>query len=169
MLRVQLMNYILRIMTIFLFLNINNNVFAIETINKIKKESKNIFKTITRKSLTKKELLQFLAEYVIIIDDKKGNGIVTYYFEDVIYKRYKNLEVISQGRWKISRLGKLQIFINDKKNSWKIQTMMVAGFVENTIKIKKKLNSVGVLYKFTYQNKTDYYLKLEEKKLNENN
>ena len=49
---------------------------------------------------------------MIIIDDKRGDGIVTYYFEDTIYKRYKNLEVISEDRWKISRLGKLQIFNN---------------------------------------------------------
>ena len=161
MLRVQLMNYILRIMTIFLFLNINNNVFAIETINKIKKESKNIFKTITRKSLTKKELLQFLAEYVIIIDDKKGNGIVTYYFEDVIYKRYKNLELISQDKWKISKLGSLKIFDSNKKSTWKIQPMK-----KNTINIKKKIASIGKLYYFEYANKTDYYLRLEEKNIN---
>ena len=165
------MSIFFKIITIFFLININisTNTFAVEVIDKIKKEGKGIFKSLTRKSLKKEEILKFISENVIIIDDKRGDGLVTYYFEDTIYKRYKNLEVISQGRWKISRLGKLQIFINDKKNSWKIQTMMVAGFVENTIKIKKKLNSVGVLYKFTYQNKTDYYLKLEEKKLNENN
>ena len=161
MLRVQLMNYILRIMTIFLFLNINNNVFAIETINKIKKESKNIFKTITRKSLTKKELLQFLAEYVIIIDDKKGNGIVTYYFEDVIYKRYKNLELISQDKWTISKLGSLKILDNGKKSTWKIQSAE-----KNIINIKHKIASIGNMYNFNYEDKTDYYLKLEEKKIN---
>ena len=161
MLRVQLMNYILRMMTIFLFLNINNNVFAIETINKIKKESKNIFKTITRKSLTKKELLQFLAEYVIIIDDKKGNGIVTYYFEDVIYKRYKNLELISQDKWTISKLGSLKILDNGKKSTWKIQSAE-----KNIINIKHKIASIGNMYNFNYEDKTDYYLKLEEKKIN---
>jgi hypothetical protein len=161
MLRVQLMNYILRIMTIFLLLNINNNVFAIETINKIKKESKNIFKTITRKSLTKKELLQFLAEYVIIIDDKKGNGIVTYYFEDVIYKRYKNLELISQDKWTISKLGSLKILDNGKKSTWKIQPAE-----KNIINIKHKIASIGNMYNFNYEDKTDYYLKLEEKKIN---
>mgnify|MGYP001158107829 CR=1 FL=1 len=165
------MNSFFKIIIIFFLININisTNTFATEVIGKIKKEGKNIFKSLTRKSLKKKEILKFIDKNVIIIDDKRGDGIVTYYFEDTIYKRYKNLEVISEDRWKISRLGKLQIFNNDKKNSWKIQTMMVAGFIENTISIKKKISSVGELFEFKYENKTDYYLKLEEKKLNENN
>ena len=35
----------------------------------------------------------------------------------------------------------------------------------NTINIKKKFNSLGQLYEFSYKNKTNFYLKIEEKKL----
>ena len=157
------MNYFFRIMIVFILLNINTNVFSVETINKVKKKSKNIFLTLTRKSLIKQEVLEFLSEYVIIIDDKKGNGIVTYYFEDAIYKRYKNLKLISQDVWKISRFGFLEIFDNNKKTIWKIQPAE-----KNTINVKKSIASLGELYDFDYQNKTDYYLKLEEKKINSN-
>ena len=157
------MNYFFRIMIVFILLNINTNVFSVETINKVKKKSKNIFLTLTRKSLIKQEVLEFLSEYVIIIDDKKGNGIVTYYFEDAIYKRYKNLKLISQDVWKISRFGFLEIFDNNKKTIWKIQPAE-----KNTINVKKSIASLGELYDFDYQNKTDYYFKLEKKKINSN-
>mgnify|MGYP006164084191 CR=1 FL=1 len=150
-------------MTIFILLNINTNAFSVETVDKIKKKGKNIFKTLTRKSLSKQEMLQFLSEYVIIIDDKKGDGIITYYFEDAIYKRYKNLELISQDMWKISRLGFLIIFDNDEKTIWKIQPAK-----QNTINIKKTPASLGKIYDFDYKNKTNYYLKLEQKKINSN-
>jgi len=42
---------------------------------------------------------------------------------------------------------------------------MVSGFIENTIQVKNKLNSIGELHEFSYENKTDYYIKLEEKKI----
>ena len=150
-------------MIIFISLNFNTALLAIETIEKIKKESKSIFKTLTRKSLKKNDTLQFISEYVIILDDMKGEGIVTYYFKDMIYQRYKNLELISEDKWKISLSGNLQLFDNNKKNTWKIQLGD-----QNTINIKKKINSIGVLHKFSYENKTNYYIKLEEKKLNDN-
>ena len=69
------MNSVLKIMTIFFLLN-SSNVFASEADVKVKKQNKSIFKTLTRKSLNKAELLIFLSEYVIIIDKKKrDNGL----------------------------------------------------------------------------------------------
>jgi hypothetical protein len=152
---------VLRIMSIFFLLNINTNSLAVEAVDKIKEKSETVFKTLTRKSLTKNEILKFLAMYVIIIDDKRDDGTVTYFFEDKTYKRYKDLKLISEDKWKISKFGYLNIFYNGKKNSWKIQPAK-----RNTISIKKKIASVGKLYDFVYEDKTDYYLKLEEKKLN---
>lgn len=157
------MNYISKIMILFLLFFNNNNVFAIETVDKIKKKSKNIFKTLTRKSLNKEEMLIFLSKYVVIIDDNRGDGFVTYYFDDVLYKRYKDLELISKDVWNISRSGKLKIYINSKKEIWKIQPDK-----RNTINIKKKINTVGKLYDFSYEDKTNFYLNLEEKKINSN-
>ena len=155
------MNMYLKIMTIFLFLNFSISAFAVEVIDKIKDESKSIIKTLTRKSLTKEETIQFISDYVIIVDDKKGDGLATYYFEENFYKKYINLEIISEDKWKFSRLGHLVIYNKNDKFIWKIQTEK-----KNTINIKRKWNSVGELYEFFYKNKTDFYLALEEKKIN---
>ena len=155
------MNKILFFMvTIFLF-GSNTNTLAVEIIDEIKKESKSVIKTLTRKSLKKEETIKFLKEYVIIFDDKRGDGIVTYYFEDIFYKRYKDLNLISEDKWGFSMLGKLKVFNNNNKNTWKIQPSKI-----NTINIKKKVNSLGELYQFSYRSKTDFYLELEEKKIN---
>jgi len=153
------MNSVLKIMTIFFLLN-NSNVFASEADVKVKKQNKSIFKTLTRKSLNKAELLIFLSEYVIIIDKKNGEGLFTYYFDDIIYKKYQNFDLISINKWTISRTGTLILLDNNKKSYWKIQPSN-----NGTINIKKKFNSLGQLYEFTYKNKTNFYLKIEEKKL----
>ena len=90
----------------------------------------------------------------------RGNGVVTYYFEDGLYKRYKDLKLISQDKWGFTLLGHLKLYNNNNKIIWKIQPSK-----ENTINIKKKINSVGKLYEFLYKEKTAFYLDLEEKKL----
>ena len=151
---------------IYLFF-LSNNSFALESenkttndIEKIKDKSKNIFKTLTRKSLSENQTLKFLSEYIIIIDDKKGDGTVIYYFEDHSYKRYKDLEVISQDAWEISKIGQLRMFDINGKETWKIQIGK-----ENIINIKKGLNLIGKMFKFSYSNKTDFHLKLVEKKI----
>ena len=132
-------------MTIFLLFNFNTNVFAADVINNFKSESKSILKTLTRKSLETEEVLKFISQNVINIDDKRGDGIVTYYFTDTNYQRYKDLELISEDKWKIQP-GK-----------------------QNTINIKTKINSIGKLHEFSFNDKTNYYLKLEEKKINTTN
>jgi len=157
------MKFFLKIIIIFFCINVNTSTLAVEVIDKISNESKNIFKTLTRKSLKKEKLLEFILNNVIIIDDKRGDGVVTYYFEDSIYKRYKDLKIISQDVWKISSFGFLNILNGPKKHIWKVQ--IEKG---NTINIKNKLNSVGTLHEFSYQDKTNYYIKVEEKKFNDN-
>jgi len=158
-----------KILTIFFyFFLFNTNTTAVEvldkgseTLDKIKTEGKSVLKKLTKTSLKDKEIKNFLSEFVITIDDERGDGIVTYYFEDKIYKRYKNLELISEDKWKISYVDrKLKIYYDKKKSTWKIQP---SG--ESTIDIKTKLSLLGKLYKFSYQNKTDYHVLLEEKKL----
>ena len=145
---------------IFLFCG-SGNLLSVEVVDKIKHESKDIFKTLTRTSLEKEDVIKFLSEYVILIDDDRGDGVVAYYFENNIYKRYKNLELLSEDKWRISKLNSLNIFNKNKKETWKIQPSK-----KNTINIKRKLNLIGKLYDFSYEWKTDYYLKLEQKKLN---
>tara|TARA_B110000971_G_C19555410_1_gene296364 strand:+ start:110 stop:499 length:390 start_codon:yes stop_codon:yes gene_type:complete len=115
MLRLVFMKFFLKIIIIFFCINVNTSTLAVEVIDKISNESKNIFKTLTRKSLKKEKLLEFILNNVIIIDDKRGDGVVTYYFEDSIYKRYKDLKIISQDVWKISSFGFLNI-LNGPKN-----------------------------------------------------
>jgi len=160
MLAYNLMSIISKIMIIsFLFLN-SVNTFAVELITQIKGEGKNVFKTLTRKSLTKEESKEFLYEYVIIINDERGDGLVTYYFDDGVYKRYKGLELISKDKWGFSITGHIRLFNNKEKEIWKIQPAK-----QNTINIKKKSKLVGRLYEFSYKNKTNFYLELEKKKL----
>jgi len=154
------MSFFLRIIIVFFLLNTDTSVLAADVIDKVKKESKNIFKTLTGKSLKKDELIIFLSNYVFLINDKRGDGVVTYYFEDTLYKRYKKLELLSVDKWRISKLGHLKIFNDIDQYTWKIQPGK-----KNVINIKKKFGTVGQLYEFSYQNKTEFYLELEEKKL----
>ena len=157
------MNFVIKVILIILLFNYNTNTFGIESVDKIKKKSKNVFKTLTRKSLNKFEILEFISTFVIVINDNRGNGVVTYYFEDNIYKRYNGLNLISEDRWNISKLGHLKIFYKKEKNIWKIQPAK-----NNTINIKKKFGDLGKLYEFSYEDKTDFYLLLEEKKIRDN-
>ena len=152
----------------FYFFSINMNVHAVEvldkgseTLDKITTESKNVLKKLIKTSLKEKEITNFLSEYVVTIDDERGDGIVTYYFEDKIYKRYKDLKLISEDKWKVSYLDKkLKIYYGKEKSTWKIQP---AG--ESTIDIKTKLSFLGKLHRFSYPYKTDYNVLLEEQKL----
>ena len=153
------MNVFFKIMIISFFLN-PINTFAVELVTQIKDKNKNIFKTLTRKSLSKEETREFLYKYVIIINDERGDGLVIYYFDDGFYKRYKGLELISEDRWSFSVTGYIKLFYNKDKETWKIQPAK-----QNTINIKKKLELIGKLYEFSYKNKTDFYLKLMRKKI----
>jgi hypothetical protein len=98
----------------------NTNLYAVELIDTIKNESKSVLKTLTRKSLKKDEIKLFLSKYVILIDDKKGDGLVTYYFDDIFYRRYKDLNLISEDNWGFSKLGHLKILIDNNKETWKV-------------------------------------------------
>ena len=131
-----------------------------ETIDKIKIEGKSILKTLTRTSLKEKEIKLFLSEHVITFDDERGDGLVTYYFNDKFYKRYKDLEFISEDKWKVSYLDKkLKIFNGENKNTWKIQLGKT-----NIINIKKKIASIGKSHEFSYQSKVDYNVALQKKR-----
>jgi len=147
-------------MTIFILSSINTDSVAIEVIDKIKDKKNNIIKILTRKSLDKEDMIQFISEKVITLDEKNGDGLVTYYFKDQSYQKYKDLEFIDEDKWKISMMGHLQIYDNGKKKTWKIQTGEI-----NTINVRKKINSIGKLYEFSYEDKIDYYIKVEEEKL----
>jgi hypothetical protein len=157
------------IIVILLSLSLYTNVQAVEivdksneTLKKITSGGKNIFKKLSRSSLKEDEILKFLTEYVIFIDDDRGEGLVVYYFEDEIYKRYKNLELVSQDIWKISKIDRqLKIYNGKNKNTWKIQPGK-----KNRINVKKKGKLTGKLYEFSYKSKTDFHVSVEEKKLN---
>jgi hypothetical protein len=155
------MKNIFKIIIIFYLLTINLRTLAAELVVETSVEKKNIFKTLTRKSLTKLETVEFLSKYIIIIDDRKNDGLVVYYFDGKIYKIYKDLELISEDKWDFTMNGYLKIFDNKNKEIWKIQPSK-----ENTINIKRKSNLIGKLYEFSYKDKTDFYLSLEQKKLN---
>jgi hypothetical protein len=149
---------------LFVFPLLGTNAYSADVIGKgtdTIDKSKKVLKSLTRKSLKDKEIKDFLSKYVITIDDERGDGIVIYYFDDKIYKRYKELEFISEDKWKVSYLDKkLKIYYGDKKVTWKIQPGK-----KNIINIKEKITSTGKEYHFSYQDKTDYHVALEGQKL----
>jgi len=160
-------------MTILLFLSfVDLSVNAADlkkksttTLKIIKTGSENIFKSLINKSIVDDEILNFLSEFVVTFDDDRGDGLVTYYFDDNIYKRYKNFELISMDNWTISKLDKkLKVFNGTNKFTWKIQ----AG-KNNTIVIREKIYTPGKSYNFLWKFKTDYHVGLEEKKLKDKN
>ena len=152
------------IVFIFIFPLLSTKIYSADVIGKSTDtidKSKKVLKSLTRKSLKDKEIKVFLSKYVITINDEKEDGIVTYYFDDKIYKRYKNLELISEDKWKVAYLDKkLKIYYGDNKATWKIQLGK-----KNIIHIKEKIASLGKDYIFSYKDKTDFHVALEEKKV----
>ena len=140
-----------------------------DQINKLEKKLEDTInfslKALTGKSLNKNETNEFLLKYVITLKDERGDGVVTYLFNDGEYKRYKNFEEISAGAWRFTKTGKLRVFNEDIKLTWKIKIGS-----ENTINIKPKFDPLGKLYTFEYKEKILFLNELkdyQEKKLNE--
>ena len=112
------------------------SLFFIAHTNAVEKndKAKNILKILSRKSLDKKQTLEFISNNVITFDDKKGDGLVTYYFYDETYKRFKDLEVISEDSWELPKIGYFKLLDKGIKIIWKIQLGK-----QNKILLKKNL------------------------------
>jgi len=139
---------------IIIFLLLNSNVFATDEIEK----GKTLLKSLSKKSLTKKETISFLNEYAVMVEDERGNGKVTYIFDDEEYARYKGTEIISTDAWRFSKLGALRLFNKDIKMTWKIKI----SDKENFINIKTKFDPVGKLYKFEVKTKKEFLDQIEQ-------
>ena len=139
---------------IIIFLLLNSNVFAADEIEK----GKTLLKSLSKKSLTKKETISFLNEYAVMVEDERGNGKVTYIFDDEEYARYKGTEIISTDAWRFSKLGALRLFNKDIKMTWKIKI----SDKENFINIKTKFDPVGKLYKFEVKTKKEFLDQIEQ-------
>ena len=92
---------------------------------------KDFFKSLSGKTLKKDDTIKFLNEYAITLEDERGNGVVTYIFDEENYKRYKNFKVISEDAWRFAKTGQLRLFNANIKLTWKI----VLG-KENNINIR---------------------------------
>jgi len=143
---------------IVIFVLFTTNIFAADEIDK----GKTLLKSLSKKSLTKKETISFLKEYAIILEDERGDGEVTYVFDDENYYRHKGTEVISTDAWRFSKLGALRLFNKDIKLTWKIKPKTKK--TENLINIKAKFDPVGKLYKFTVMDKKDFLDQIEQAK-----
>ena len=136
-----------------------------KNLKKLEKVIGTSFKAISGKGLNKKSTEKFFAEYVLILEDERGDGVVTYLFNDKDYFRYKNYEKISIDAWRFTKLGKLRIFNKKIKLTWKIKLGK-----ENNINIKTKYDPIGKLYKFEYKLKDEFLNEIktyEQKKLSE--
>ena len=110
------------------------------------------FQNLSAEILKKKEIENFLSKHVIIFDDDKGDGEVTYFFDEKLYYRIKNFKTISSNSWRFTKIGTLRIFEpNDVKLTWKI-------FVgdKNTLKIKAKYSPTSKSFAFNYEPKSKY-------------
>ena len=146
---------------IVIFVLFTSNIFAADEIEK----GKTLLKSLSKKSLTKEETFNFLKEYAIILEDERGDGEVTYVFDDENYSRYKGIEVISTDAWRFSKLGALRLFNKDIKLTWKIKPKTKK--TENLINIKAKFDPVGKLYKFTVMDKKEFLDQIEQAKQDE--
>ncbi|MBD1140685.1 hypothetical protein IDH20_00745 [Pelagibacterales bacterium SAG-MED39] len=139
---------------IIIFLLFTSSIFAADEIEK----GKTLLKSLSKKSLTKKETISFLNEYAVIIEDERGDGEVTYVFDDDKYSRYKGTEIISTDVWRFSNLGALRLFNKDIKMTWKIKI----SDKENLINIKTKFDPVGKLYGFEVKTKKEFLDQIEQ-------
>ena len=80
-----------------------------------------LLKKLLGKTLKKDETIKFLNDYAITIEDERGNGVVTYIFDEQNYKRYKDFKVISDDAWRFTNTGQLRLFNTDIKLTWKIK------------------------------------------------
>ena len=141
---------------IIIFYLFTSSIFAADEIEK----GKTLLKSLSKKSLTKKETISFLKEYVIILEDERGDGEVTYVFDDENYTRYKGTEIISSDAWRFSKLGALRLFNKDVKMTWKIKPNTKK--TENLINIKTKFDPVGKLYEFEVKTKKEFLDQIEQ-------
>ena len=140
--------------TLIIFLLFTSSIFAADEIEK----GKTLLKSLSKKSLTKKETISFLKEYAVIVEDERGDGRVTYIFDDEKYSRYKGTEIISTDAWRFSKLGALRLFNKDIKMTWKIKI----SDKENIINIKTKFDPVGKLYEFEVKTKKEFLDQIEQ-------
>lgn len=140
--------------TLIIFLLFTSSIFAADEIEK----GKTLLKSLSKKSLTKKETISFLKENAVIVEDERGDGRVTYIFDDEKYSRYKGTEIISTDAWRFSKLGALRLFNKDIKMTWKIKI----SDKENLINIKTKFDPVGKLYEFEVKTKKEFLDQIEQ-------
>ena len=82
-----------------------------------------------------------ITKYVLILDDGKGDGVVTYFFDQSKreYFRIKKFKTISKNAYRFTKTGQLRIFEpGDIKLTWKIEMGE-----KNIIEIKAKYSPKG--------------------------
>ena len=139
-------------------MTINSQILLAENhnpINKLEKVLGSTFKTLSGKSLDEDETKNFVLNYAITLEDERGQGVVTYIFDENNYVRYKNFEKISDGDWRFTNLGAMRVFNQDIKLTWRIK------LGDNSINIKAKFDPIGKLYNFEYEEKVLYLSKLK--------
>ena len=118
------------------------------------------FKTLSGKSLNKKETKDFILNNAITLEDERGEGVVTYVFNEKEYFRYKEYKKISTDGWRFTNIGKLRLFDGDLKISWRIKLGKKGK--KDVINIKAKFDPIGKIYEFSYIPKSQYFEKLNQ-------
>ena len=127
------------------------NISFSETKNPLKDLEKaidNTFKTLAGKSLNKKETKEFILNNAITLKDERGDGVVTYVFNENEYFRYKDFKIISRDGWRFTNTGRLRLFDGDVKISWRIKLGREGK--KDVINIKAKFDPIGKTYEFLH-------------------
>ena len=127
-----------------------------DPIKNLEKVIGSTFKTLSTKSLNKEDTKNFVLNYAITLEDERGDGLVTYIFDENNYIRYKDFKKISDGAWRFTNIGNMRVFNQDIKLTWKIKLGE-----NNDINIKTKFDPIGKLYNFEYEEKDAYLSKLK--------
>ena len=120
----------------------------------------NTFKTLSGKSLNKKETQEFILNNAITLKDERGDGVVTYVFKEKEYFRYKDFKKISRDGWRFTNTGRLRLFDGDVKISWKIKLGREGK--KDVINIKAKFDPIGKTYEFSHVPISQYLTEISQ-------
>ncbi|MFL2886813.1 MAG: hypothetical protein ACJZ4H_02255, partial [Candidatus Pelagibacter sp.] len=85
-------------------------------------------------SLKSKKLEEFILNNELIFNDGKGNGKVTYIFNNDGYEIFKDGKKIGNDGWRFSKTKQLRVFMDGEKTTWRISKNFLALSIKNKSK-----------------------------------
>ena len=86
--------------------------------------------------------------------DGKGNGKVTYIFNNDGYEIFKDGKKIGNDGWRFSKTKQLRVFMDGEKTTWRISKNFLALSSRNYLLSKNELNKAGKIAKYLFKLKS---------------